>query len=141
MGCERMAKRSDWQRLYALQDPAIEREAHFLMCQGQSLFLQTIFATFCGAVILSVLKIAGMSGFLTAFIAGVVTGFSPCLLSLWRRQRREAALYELLASRGCCTGCGYQLYGCNSGRCPECGQPFDPKAVGGPDNDSQPPPL
>jgi uncharacterized paraquat-inducible protein A len=51
------------------------------------------------------------------------------ILSLWHNPLRDQIRLELIR-RGIpvCLGCGYNLTGNTSGVCPECGQPFEPKA-------------
>jgi len=56
----------------------------------------------------------------------------PAIVFLvWRRGRREARAARW-AAEGKCRGCGYDLRGSASGRCPECGDEFSPQPAASP---------
>jgi hypothetical protein len=67
---------------------------------------------------------ANMGAVLAAFVIliplGVLVGIGAFVASLISLTK---------APSGCCAKCGYDLRGLPEPRCPECGTPFDPKAV------------
>lgn len=126
-----MRRRSDRRRLFALQDPALEREIFSLTRRRVPLWCVIIFGAACYTLLGVALKRWGVSGVPAAFGCGVVVGLmiNGIQLLWFPRRKHERAVYELLASHGRCTSCGYRLSECNAGRCPECGQPTDPNAT------------
>jgi hypothetical protein len=54
-------------------------------------------------------------------LTAILWAFGPGVAILFYIRR-----HQLLADTGRCLQCGYNLYGLDSNRCPECGTPFTP---------------
>lgn len=72
-----------------------------------------------------------LPSWLRGALQGLVCGFGGVWFCWFFRREVQRNLRRQLLQKGVavCMGCGYQLCGLTAPRCPECGEPFDPRLL------------